>query len=143
MENASKALIIAGGVLIAITIVSIGVLLINRYRTTADSYISRLDMTEIQKYNSNINVFEGRTDITAQEIVTLVNRLEQNNWGTKIYVDGKDYTDLSDSELIKLLEENILTHKSDGTVTGYFSYVEDSIKYNKDGIITQIKFKKN
>ena len=37
MENASKALIIAGSILVAILIVTIGIVLISQSRTTSDS----------------------------------------------------------------------------------------------------------
>lgn len=49
MENASKALIIAGAVLLAIMIIALGVTIFNRARNSADT--TALDSTEITMFN--------------------------------------------------------------------------------------------
>lgn len=50
MENASKALIIAASVLVAILIVAMGVTIFNRAQNSAD--MTSLDTTEINMFNS-------------------------------------------------------------------------------------------
>lgn len=50
MENASKALIIAGSVLLAIMIIAMGVAIFNNARNSADT--TTLDTTEINMFNS-------------------------------------------------------------------------------------------
>lgn len=50
MENASKALIIAASVLVAILIVAMGVTIFNQARNSADT--TSLDQTEINMFNS-------------------------------------------------------------------------------------------
>lgn len=57
MENASKALIIAASVLVAILIVAMGVTIFNRAQNSAD--MTSLDTTEINMFNSK---FERYTD---------------------------------------------------------------------------------
>lgn len=79
MENASKALLIAGSILLAIMILSIGIILYNNYSETSEQYEKRLSTIELNQYNSNFEVFAGRTDITAQDIVTLANFVNNNN----------------------------------------------------------------
>lgn len=73
MENASKAFLIAGGVLIAILILSLGVYLFTTYSQLGTTYEGTIQENEIKKFNSNFTKFEGRTDITAQEIITAIN----------------------------------------------------------------------
>lgn len=73
MENASKALLIAGGILITIIIISIGVGLYTLFSKQSKEYSQIMDNTEVQKFNSNFEVFIGREDITAQEIVSVFN----------------------------------------------------------------------
>lgn len=79
MENASKALLIAGGVLIAIIILTIGVTLYTLYSRQSEEYTEIISTTEIQKFNSKFDAYVGRTDITAQEIVSLVNLAKEYN----------------------------------------------------------------
>ena len=79
MENASKALIIAGGILIAILILSMGVYLFSTYGQIGGSYEKKQAKEELDKFNSIFTKFEGRTDITVQEIVTLANFVREYN----------------------------------------------------------------
>lgn len=93
MENASKALIIVGAVLIAITIISLGLLLYTNLRQTTDDYTTRLDTVETQKYNSSFEPFLGRKNITIQEIITVYGVAKQKELGTKVFLKT-----LSDSQ---------------------------------------------
>lgn len=77
MENASKALLIAGGILIAILIVTVAVYLFANYGSIGKSYDQTLQTTETQKFNENFTRYEGREDVTIQEIVTLYNFVEE------------------------------------------------------------------
>ena len=79
MENASKALLIAGGVLIAILILSVGVYLYTAFSNQSKEYSQIIQDTELQKFNSKFDVYVGRTDITAQEIVSIVNLAQEYN----------------------------------------------------------------
>lgn len=107
MENASNALLIAGAVLLAILIIAVGITLYNKYEGTAQQYEKRMDAVELNRYNTNFEVFEGRKDITAQDIVTLVNFVKNNNEYTsypnaEIKVDGNDI-----ANTINFLQNNV------------------------------------
>lgn len=141
MENASKALVIAAGVLLGIMVLSMGVLLRATLQGTADTYTATLDANEIKKYNSNFTVFEGREDITPQEIVTVVSIARETNRGTKVSVKVsrvEDYADIvaawtSNFEINKteFLRKNITCQ-----------YRCDSIE-DDDGLVTKIRFINN
>lgn len=140
MENASKALLIVGGVLIAMLILSIGVYLIGNLGNTADTYVTELDIVELNKYNSNFEVFIGRKDITAQEIVTLISLAKQKEQGTIIIVDGNDCTSWNEQQKSEFLQNTIQEYKNNGNVT-LFSYVE--IVYDEiNGKVSKMLFKK-
>lgn len=81
MENASQALIIAGTILIALIVLSIGVYLVSTYSVVGESYDQSKESAELVKFNSRFTAFEGRDDITAQEIVTLYNYVISYNKG--------------------------------------------------------------
>ena len=57
MENASKALIIAGAILLSILIISLGIMVYNNAKNTVGS--SNLDKQEIQTFNSQWEQYEG------------------------------------------------------------------------------------
>jgi hypothetical protein len=84
MENASKALIIAGAVLIGILIISMGVLLATTLQKTARTHYTSMSTNEIQKFNSEITknfiIENGNTYITAQGIITLKNILNTETY---------------------------------------------------------------
>lgn len=143
MENASKALIIAGGILLVMLILTIGVSLVGNIQEFADSYNTELSRKELIKYNSSYEVFIGRNDITAQEIVTLINLAQQKNEGTVITIEGEPNCMDENWDKNDFMEKNILTYNTDGTAQSLFSYESDSIQYNQEGKVTKISFKKN
>lgn len=58
MENASKALIIAGSILVAILIISLGVMIYKNFANTAKD-MANMDKQEIQAFNSKIVPYLG------------------------------------------------------------------------------------
>lgn len=86
MENATKALLIAGAVLIAIIMVSIAIYLYSLYSNQAEEYSQIISATELQKFNSKFEAYIGRENITPQEIVSVVNLAEQYNNQVEIYI---------------------------------------------------------
>jgi len=140
MENASKALIISGGILISMLVISIGVYLFASYSDVGSSYEQSMAATEIQKFNVNFTKFEGRDDITIHEIITLVEFTKQYKEQTEIDIPvtiGSD--ELKDNDIIELIKEN----STKETATGdeeikHFKCKE--ILYNEDGKVESIKF---
>lgn len=141
MENAAKALLISGGVLIAIIILSIGVYLFSTYRDFGTSYEQTLEANEISKFNSNFIKFEGRTDITAQEIVSIINYVKEYEENSEhminIIVPGynKDF-----------ISENSISFITNNTVDNKGNKIEftcNPIDYDEQsGIVNKIEFVK-
>lgn len=150
MENSAKALVIAGGVLLAIMVLTIGVYLVGELGKTADSYTTTLDAAELQKYNSNFEVFIGRNDIAPQEIVTLISLAQQKEQEVTIFIEDKDsgidYTNCmnwEEADKSAFLQKKIEEAKSNNGNMTLYSYVADSIGYDNDGKVTKISFKKS
>jgi len=138
MENASKALLIAGGILIAMLVLLIGVNLFVNYSQTGSSYEQNMEAIEIQKFNSNFLKFEGRTNITIQEIVTLAKFAKQYKEQTQIHVPviiptNRDLTNCDYDEFISLIQDNSI----EGEEIKYFQCVVNS---NESGIVESIRF---
>lgn len=59
MENASKALIIAGAILVAILLISIAIILINSGRDVVDTGTAGMNSQKIQAFNAQFTPYEG------------------------------------------------------------------------------------
>ena len=70
MENASKALIIAGAVLIAIMIISLGVLIFNKMSGTAKEMADMSDQ-EVSAFNSKITPYLGES-VSGSQVNALI-----------------------------------------------------------------------
>lgn len=142
MENASKALLMAGGALIAMLIIAVAVFLFNTYGQIAPSYQKKMEEIEVKKFNSNFTKFEGRKDITVQEIISIVNFVKNYEEETEIKVTvntpfGNDLSNKTNEELVLLIKNNSNDENSETikyyecekiTLNGPFGTV-DSIKF--------------
>ena len=76
MENASKALIIAGAILLAILLISLGIFIFTGAQNVTDN--SGIDAQEIATFNAAIMKYEG-TNKTAADVRSLKNELVAAN----------------------------------------------------------------
>lgn len=76
MENASKALIIAGAVLISLVIIGLGVLVVNRMSSTVSK--ANLNREEAQAQNSKFDQYFGE-NVSANEVKSLLKTIAANN----------------------------------------------------------------
>ena len=148
MENASNALIIAGSILIAIIILSIGVILFSSYSKIGESYEQTRVVERLTKYNSNFTIFEERTDITAQEIVTLVNYArnynEENETSIEVNVQNSDEVNRNlvdeSKDLLEFIKKNS-TNEEAKIIYFECEEIKDEY-YDEEGRIIKIIFKK-
>ena len=77
MDNASKALIMAGAVLIAVILVSLGMLLISSGQTQVEDAINMSDANAVAAFNNQFLQFQGDQRGTA--VIQLINRIEASN----------------------------------------------------------------
>ena len=108
MENASKALIIAGAILLAILLISLGILIFNQAQDTVNN--SGMTQAEITAFNNKFLKYEGTQK--GSVVKSLVNEVIANNADSnnpKISVNGE-------SDNTKITTSGIST-KSSYTVT--------------------------
>ena len=77
MENASKALIISGAVLIAIILVSMGIYIISSQKATISQSKDSAETVAISQYNSKFLKYKGNRK--GSEIIQLVNEANLHN----------------------------------------------------------------
>lgn len=75
MENASKALIIAGAILLSILLISLGIMIFNQAQTTVQD--SGMSQAEISTFNSKFTKYEGK--IKGSQLKSLIQDINTNN----------------------------------------------------------------
>lgn len=101
VENATKALLIAGGVLIAIIILSVMVIMFQKTGNVTKTYEQTISQEEITKFNSNFTKYIGQ-ELTIHEVVTITNFADiKNNKLVDVIVNGGMTADKIESNLGK------------------------------------------
>lgn len=92
MENASKALLIAGAILICIVLISVGMMIVSSATDVVDSSTDTTKSQAVQAFNSTFNNYQG--DQKGSAIKTLLETISTSNStnasGHKIKVILKD-----------------------------------------------------
>ncbi|MBR3163648.1 MAG: hypothetical protein IKF17_06095 [Clostridia bacterium] len=79
MENTSKALLMAAGVLIGIMILSIAVYLAASFGSDAAEVNEQIRRNQVNQFNSQFTKFNGKKDATIHDILTIANLAIDNN----------------------------------------------------------------
>ena len=98
MDNASKALIMAGAILIAVALVGVGVYLYQSAAGTVSSGVDQLTAADMETKNSSIEQFEGEikgSDL--KQLVRKVNTYNANNvFPEELLITGSTITGSGD-----------------------------------------------
>ena len=104
MDNASKALIMAGAILIAVAIVGIGIYIFSAANGMTDDALNQIDALTVTSINSQLQQYEG--EIRGRELKQAINIARSiNKQNTlpdsgKIQVNTADLTDTSTSGIV-------------------------------------------
>lgn len=159
MENASKALIMAGGILIGILIISLAVYLFTDFGRTAADINDRNASQQLVDFNSKFTKYESYKDndgnwkTTVYDIVTLAGYAKENNE----YYKESDDEQISVNIVVKDALKNIQridNYKYVLIINGNTTYLYNddgvslrrykcnSISYNTRGKVKSINFEK-
>lgn len=131
MENASKALLMAGGILIGVLIFTLMITLFISSKSISTTFEQSKQERSIQQFNVNFMKYLGQ-DLTIHQVVSICNFAKKvNNKIHEVIIVGKAYT-----------EEDIKT------IVDSYSNEEDSIRtyrlkinsYSDNGYINSISF---
>lgn len=90
MENASKALIIAGAILLAILIISLGIMIYNQASGVVNN--NAMSEVEIQQFNQKFTQYEGSrvrgATVEAMVSAVLANNTSQDDDSRKVGITG-------------------------------------------------------
>lgn len=131
MENASKALLMAAGVLIGILILSLMVTLFLSAKDVSSRHDQVKRTEEVEQFNTNFTKYVGK-DITMHQVITINNfaKIENNKIKTvNVIKDGS--FNISTTQIKNDLEDNKLYY------TMQITEIDD------DGYITKVTITKN
>lgn len=143
MENASKALIMAGGVLIGVLIISLAVYLFVDFGSTSAQINDQNTQKQLTEFNSKFTSYENYYSITIYDIITLAGYANENNTYYGVTSDDGEYyinVKIGNTSILNVAEMKLLDDyvSSDGT---FKNFKCTEIKYQENGRVKSITFK--
>lgn len=89
MDNAPRALIMAGEILIAIMVVSLFTVIVTVFGNFSSNTNAKLAQSRITAFNSKFYKFQYRIDISAQEVASAINYAKESNDENDLNYIGK------------------------------------------------------
>ena len=131
MENASKALIMAGGILIALLVLGALMLMVNNLSSYQDSQDIQTKSSQFAEFNNQFNPYI-KSDISMMELKTLYNKIKNNNIVHPEWTIETNIGDLVDFENIVSIDKSRRTFRS------------TKVEYNNsEGRISCMEFEEN
>lgn len=137
MENASKALIMAAEILFGVILISIMVLGYHYWSNFSNNINKNIELKNIQEFNSRFLIYDGKTNLTAHDVISIVSLVDEYN------KDRDDYN--------KIKVEGTITNINT-VINNIPKFIEDNennkfslnvVKYQeKSGIVSNIKIMK-
>lgn len=140
MDNASKALIIAGAILIAVMLVSLGVMLYNTAAGVAETTIGSVEALGVSGFNAQFETYLG-TGKSKSQAAGLVSKVLANNTNNDIEIEitfkpksGASQSNQKSTASLSKIRDTINATKN----VAYDITVDTANGYNKDGTIKTI-----
>ncbi len=154
MENASKALIIAAEILIGVLLLTLMVFMFHAMGTFSKTVDDNIETKNTSEFNINFEKYRGKTDITAQDIISMGNLARQYNKqmdSEQLQIEVKGVSrkyqaphKLTDEDTYNFIQEYSMVAKTiDGKIVEEVRYFECiKIEYNsRTGKINRIELK--
>ena len=123
MENATKALTMAAGILIALVIISVIVILFTRIAQIKKADLSTEEARQIEEFNSKYAKYKGKL-VYGTEVITIINMAKED--GVAVEVDNQRKNEYVTDNIEEYLK-NV--------------YKCEDMEYSKDGKVSKITFK--
>ncbi len=148
MENATKALIMAAGVLMGIVILSLAVYEFTSFGISSKEIHKANEETRLNEFNSQFTKYEGKDDVTIYDVITVANLAKENNSYYEFSPRSLDQNTGKDLYISVILDDNSIENKDQSTYklkidSEYNSkYTCIAIISNDTGRVYKVKFSK-
>lgn len=129
MENASKALLIAGAILLSILIIAIGMFIYNSAQSTIQNSMQSMSTQEVQAFNNEFAGFEGKqqgSNIKAMIGTLIANANTYRDEPTKI--PGVKFDKVNNSSESKVLEAGVPEASAPQTYITALNTIRNSVE---------------
>lgn len=130
MENASKALIIAGAILLSILLISLGIMIFTQAQDATKN--SGMSQAQVSTFNNKFSKYEGKK-IKGSEVRGLIQEIIASN-------GDEDNKNAKPARTISVTGVITDTKKTDA-IKASKSYEVSLTAYNTEGYVTQIQIK--
>lgn len=115
MENATKALIMAAGVLMGIVILSLAVYEFTSFGISSKEIHKANEETRLNEFNSQFTKYEGKDDVTIYDVITVANLAKENNSYYEFSPRSLDQNTGKDLYISVILDNNSIENKDQST----------------------------
>ena len=143
MDNASKALIIAGGMLIAIMVASLFVYLFTTYGNYAENMYDRINQRQLTEANNEYTKYEGASDNTIYDVITVANKAKDHNTSLDLAEGDRGYI------RVVMVGENSKVEKCNNEeINALLQKYANETRFNcivsetSEGLISEVRFTK-
>lgn len=149
MENASKAVIMAGAVIVALILISLALIIYNNVKDSLNVADVQIDNIVIQEYNSKYLMYDKEyvTGIEVKECISDVLYTNANSSNPDVFVTGLTVENKNEAlEYVKIEVDNKGKKKATNNKLALNSINNSSryttsIKIGNDGLVENIIFK--
>ena len=131
MDNASKALLMAGSVLLSIMIITLAMYLFANFHQATSQIEGNVEESQVMQFNNQFTKYESNNQVTIYEVLSMANLATQNNKQYQyekqlatgensyisVFLDGKGNIEGGSSDLEKDIQER------------YSSYITEQLNH--------------
>lgn len=131
MDNASKALLMAGSVLLSIMIITLAMYLFANFHQATSQIEGNVEESQVMQFNNQFTKYESNNQVTIYEVLSMANLATQNNKQYQyekqlakgensyisVFLDGKGCIEGGSSDLEKDIQER------------YSSYITEQLNH--------------
>lgn len=133
MENASKALMIAGAVLISVLIITIGIAILNATAGMQAEANKEVETVEVQSFNEQFSRYQGAI-VNASQVKSLLLLIKANNSYYEFDSNTPEGTDKYVKVRGNITSSSLFANKT---------YKVSMDEYNSNGYVSAIKIELN
>lgn len=148
MENATKALIMAAGVLMGIVILSLAVYEFTSFGISSKEIHKANEETRLNEFNSQFTKYEGKDDVTIYDVITVANLAKENNSYYEFSPRSLEQNTGKDLYISVILDKNSIENQDQSTYKSKIDseynskYTCIAIISNDTGRVYKVKFSK-
>ena len=161
MENASKALIMAGGILIGILVLTLAIYLFINFSHQAEQTYNQIKENQLNQFNNAFVSLEQTNDggghITIYDVISIAKKAREYNDSNDLIDGDENYVkvflgstlisdrDIDENEFYTLIEADRGEMSQSNNELPQYEYKNtnnNGVKYNEEGRVVEVSFKR-